>query len=124
MINRESCCTSNQLVEIDDISGYHHGISDMPYTVVEDSPCILFDSTNSSQVVGYLKYEPREAFQDNEALWSRPMVMSGPHYFSLSSGINDNINTKTLPQGTFHADFIHDSHEGILLIFEFPPTIL
>jgi hypothetical protein len=93
----------------------------MPYTMVEDSPCILLNPTNSSQVVGYLKYEPREACQDNEALWSRPMVMSGPHYFVLSYESNDYINTKALSQsqGKFHIWF----SEGMLLSHELPPPI-
>jgi hypothetical protein len=55
--------------------------------MVDASPCISFDPTNLSQVDGCLKYEPREAFQDNEALQSTPMVMSGPHSFGLSSGL-------------------------------------
>jgi hypothetical protein len=53
---------------------------------------------------------PRETFLDNEALWFSLMVMSGSHYLSLTSGINDTINTKTLPQGTWNENFIHGSH--------------
>jgi hypothetical protein len=81
-----------------------------PYTMVGASPCISFDPTNLSQVDGCLKYEPREACQDNEALRSTPMVMSGPHSFGLSSRINKYINTNILSPSTLHADFIHGSH--------------
>jgi hypothetical protein len=85
-INRESSCSSIPLVEIVDVSGFHHCLEDISYTMVDASPCISFDFTNLSQVDGCLKYESREAFQDNEALRSTPMVMSGPHSFGLSSG--------------------------------------
>jgi hypothetical protein len=39
------------------------------------------------------------------------MVMSGSNYLSLSSGMNDTINIKTLPQGAWNANFIHGSHQ-------------
>jgi hypothetical protein len=67
-------------------------------------------STNLSQVDGYLKYESREAFQDNEALRSTPMVMSGPHSFGLSSGINNFISMKILSPSTLHMNSMHGSH--------------
>jgi hypothetical protein len=93
-INRESCCSSNCLVEIVDVSVFHHCLKYIPYTMVSVSPCISFDPTNLSQVDGFLKYELKEAFQDNETLQSRPMVMSSPHFYSFfSSIINKYINT-------------------------------
>jgi len=110
MFNRDSFCTSIQLVEIDDISGFHHSLNDIPYTMVEDNPCILAYPTNSSQLFGYVNYEPMEACQDNEALRYQPMVMSVSHYFEFSSRINHNINVETLTQGTFHVYSIHGSH--------------
>jgi len=83
----------------------------MTYTMGEESPCILVDSTNSSQVVRHVNYEPSETCQNIEALHFALMVMSGPHYFSSSLRINDNIGTKTFPQGTFHEYFMHGSFE-------------
>jgi hypothetical protein len=47
----------------------------MPCTMVGSNLYISFDSTNVSQVHGFFKYEPREAFQDNEELRSTSMVM-------------------------------------------------
>jgi len=109
MINRESCCKSRQLVEIDDISVCHHITNDMPYIMMEDSPCILFDPTNSSQVVNWCELWAEGCLPRQ---WGT--LVSGDGYvkvslFWLPSGISDNISTKTLSQSTFHADFIHDS---------------
>jgi hypothetical protein len=109
LINRRSSCASSQLFEIDDISGCHHSFNDMLHTTVRNSPCILLDTTNSFQVVCYLKYEPKKDYQDNEALRSKPMVMLGPHYFDLSSRSNVYISTNTLSQITFQGNFIHGS---------------
>jgi hypothetical protein len=53
---------------------------------------------------------PGETFLDNEALQFQLMVMSGSHYLSLTSGINDTINNETLPHGTFQSSLIHGSH--------------
>jgi hypothetical protein len=57
-----------------------------------------------------LKYESREACQDNEALWSTPMVMSSPHSFGLSSKINKFTSTNILSPSTLHTNFMHGSH--------------
>jgi hypothetical protein len=101
-INRESSCSSIPLVDIVDTSGSHHCLEIISHTMVGASPCISFDSTNLSQVDGYLKYESREACQDNEALRSTPMVMSGPHSFGLSSGINNFISMNILSPSTLY----------------------
>jgi hypothetical protein len=69
-----------------------------------------------SQVDGYLKYESREACQDNEALRSMSMVMSGPYSFGLSSGINNFIGMNILSPSTLHMNSMHNSH----LICYFP----
>jgi hypothetical protein len=53
-INRESSCSSIPLVEIVDISGFHHFLGDMFYIMVGANPCISFDPTNLSQVDGCL----------------------------------------------------------------------
>jgi len=57
-----------------------------------------------------------EAYQDNEALWFIPMVMSSPHCFELYSRSNDCISTKTLSQHTFQGSFIYDSQQ----VYYFP----
>jgi hypothetical protein len=57
-----------------------------------------------------LKYESKEACQDHEALRSKPMVMSFPHSFDLSSWINKFISTKILSPRTLHTYSIHGSH--------------
>jgi len=67
-INRESPCSNIPLVGIFYVSGFHHCLKKMSYTMAGASSCISIDSTNLSQVDGCLKYEPREAYQDNEAL--------------------------------------------------------
>jgi len=67
-INSESSCSSNPLVEIVHVSGFHHCLEDLPYTMVGAIPYISIDSTNVSRVHGCLKYDPWEAFQDNETL--------------------------------------------------------
>jgi hypothetical protein len=109
-MNREYSCSSILLVDIVDVSGFHLCIEDMPYTMVSVSPCISFYPTNLYQVDGFLKYEPREGFQNNEALQSTMMVMSRAHSFGLSLGINMYINTKILSPGTLHTNFIYGSH--------------
>jgi hypothetical protein len=109
---------------MDDISDFHHSLNDMYYTMVEGSPCILLNPTNSSQVVGYLRNDAREAFQDNEALSSRSMIMLGPHYFYIYSRSNDYINTKTLSQNTFQGNFNVWSSSTMLLSYELPTSIL
>jgi hypothetical protein len=80
------------------------------HTMVDASLCRSFVSTNLSQVNGYLKCESREAFQDNEALRSMSMVMSGPYSFGLSSRINNFINSNILSLRTPHTYSMHDSH--------------
>jgi hypothetical protein len=84
MNNKESCCCSNQLVEIEankcnetnNVSGFHLYIDDISSRMVRNSKFTSFSHNIPSQVVGYVKYDPRETFQNNEALWFRPMVMS------------------------------------------------
>jgi hypothetical protein len=61
LINRGSSSSSIPLVEIVDVSDFHHCLKDMPYTMVGDSSCISFHPTNLSHVYGCLKYKPREA---------------------------------------------------------------
>jgi hypothetical protein len=117
IINREACYCSNKMVEIEtnkcnettNFSGFHLYIDHISSTMVRNSKFTSFGHNIPSQVASYVKYDPRETFQDNEALWFRSMVMLGYHYFEFSYVIEDNINTKTLSQGTFHAYFIHDS---------------
>jgi hypothetical protein len=102
LINSESSCSSIPLLNIVDTSGSHHCFEDISHTMVGPNPCISFDLTSLSQVDGYLKCESREACQDNEALRSTPMVMSGPHSFGLSSGINNFISMNILSPSTLH----------------------
>jgi hypothetical protein len=109
-INRDYSCSSNPLVEIVDISGFNHCFEDMSYTMVGTSSCILFDSTNLSQGDGCLKYESREAFQDNEVLRSTPMVMLGTHYFGSSSRINKYIKKKILSLLEHKALMVHHTY--------------
>jgi hypothetical protein len=71
------------------------------------SPCISFDPTSLSQDDGFLKYESRKASQDNEALWTRPMVMSGSHYFVFHSRIKNFSSTNIFLQSALHIDFTH-----------------
>jgi hypothetical protein len=109
--NSRACSYSSiPLVNIIDSSGVHHCLEDFSYTMVGTSPCISFDSTSLSQVGGFLKYESREALQDNEALWSMPMVMSDPHSLGLSSGINNYISMKILSLTIQHTYYMHNSH--------------
>jgi len=118
MINRESYCLSNQLVEVEAnpcdekkyVSGFHPCIDDISSRLVNNSMFTSFSHNIPSQVVGYVKYEPKETIQNGEALRFPPMDMSSPHYFVLCSRINDIIITKTLPQCTSHDYFIHGSH--------------
>jgi len=62
-------------------------------------------------IVGYLRNDAREAFQENEALWSRSMIMLGPHYFCMYSRSNDYINTKTLSQSMFQGSLVYGPHQ-------------
>jgi hypothetical protein len=70
LINSESPCSSSPLLNIVNTSGSHHCFEIISHTMVGPNPCISYDLTSLSQVVGYLKCESREAFQDNEALRS------------------------------------------------------
>jgi hypothetical protein len=110
LINSESSCSSIPLMDIIDTSGSHHCLEITSHTMVDASLCRSFVSTNLSQVNGYLKCESREACQDNEALWSMSMVMSGPYSFGLSSGINNFISMNILSPRTLHTYSMHDSH--------------
>jgi hypothetical protein len=89
--------------------------------MVDTSPCISFDFTNLSQVDGCLKYESMEACQDNEALQSTSMVMSYPHSFGLSSGINNFISMNILSPSTLYTNSIHGSH--LVCYFPLNPSI-
>jgi hypothetical protein len=109
-INRESTCSSIPSVDIVDISGFHHCLEDISYTMVDAILCISFNFTNLSQFDCFLKYESREDCQDNEALRSTQMVMSGPHSFGLYLGINKFNNTKIPSPRTPHTYFMHGSH--------------
>jgi hypothetical protein len=122
-INSESSCSSIPLMDIIDTSGSHHCLEITSHTMVDASLCRSFVSTNLSQVDGYLKCESREACQDNEALRSMPMVMSGPYSFGLSSGINNFISMKILSPSTLHIFYARFSF-GMLLSIELPPSIL
>jgi hypothetical protein len=93
-INSESPCSSIPLLNIVNTSGSHHCFEIISHTMVGPNPYISYDLTSLSQVVGYLKCESREACQDNEALRSLSMVMSGPYSFGLSSGINNFVSTR------------------------------
>jgi hypothetical protein len=68
-INRESFCPSSPLFDIIDTSRSHHCFEYISHTMVGPSPCISFDLTSLSQVDGCLKYESRESYLGNEALW-------------------------------------------------------
>jgi hypothetical protein len=109
-INSESSCSSDPLVEIFHVSGSHHILEDLPYTMVGSSLYISFDSTNVSQVHGCFKYEPWEDFQDNEALRSMSMVMPYPCSFGLSYGVNKFTNINILSPRTPHTCLMHGSH--------------
>jgi hypothetical protein len=61
LINSEYSCSSIPLMDIIDTSGSHHCLEITSHTMVDASLCRSFVSTNSSQVNGYLKWEPREA---------------------------------------------------------------
>jgi hypothetical protein len=79
--------------------------------MVGPSPCISFDLTSLSQFDGYLKYDSKEACQDDEALWFTTMVASGPHSFGLSLGMNNFISMNILsPISTLHTNSMHDSY--------------
>jgi hypothetical protein len=115
-ISRESSFLGSPLFYIVDTSGSHHLFEIISHTMVDANPYILFDSTNLSQVDGFLKYESREACQDNETLWSTFMVMSSPRSFGFSSWMNKFININTLSPNTPHTNSIHDFY----LICYFP----
>jgi len=65
MISGESCCLTNQLVEIEmfnetnDVNGHLPINNKMNYTMNYDRYYTLFDPIKSSQIVGYLEYECR-----------------------------------------------------------------
>jgi hypothetical protein len=102
--------SSNPIHDIVDTSGSHHCYEIISHTMVDASLCRSFVSTNLSQVNGYSKCESREACQDNEALRSTPMVMSGAHSFGLSLGINNFVSTNILSPSTLYTNSMHDSH--------------
>ena len=110
LINRESYCSSSHLLDIVESSGSHHFFEDMSHNMVDASACISFDFTNLPQVEGCPKCESMEVCQENEALRSTPMVMSGPHSFGLSSRINNFIRMKSLSSRTLYINSMHDSH--------------
>ena len=78
--------------------------------MVGTSPCISFNSTSLSQVDGFLKYEPKETCQENEALWSTLMVISGPRSLGFPFGVKKYTNRTTLSPSTLHMNSMHDSH--------------
>jgi hypothetical protein len=106
----KSSCSSNPLIDIVHVSGFPHCFEYLPYIMVGVILHISFDSTNLSQVDGFLKYDSREACQYNEALQSTLMVMLGTHYFGLYSGIKNFINMKILSLSTLHMNSMHGSH--------------
>jgi len=69
-----------------------------------------------SQVDGYLKYQSKEACQDNEVLRSMSMVMLDPYSFGLFLGIKNIIFLNNLSLRTLHMNYMHSSH----LICYFP----
>jgi hypothetical protein len=110
LINSGSSCSSIPLMDIIDTSGSHLSLEITSHTMVDASLCRSFVSTNLPQVNGYLKCESREAFQDNEELWSMMMVISGPYYFGLSLAINNFISSKILSPRTPHTYSTHNFH--------------
>jgi hypothetical protein len=100
----------HHVLDIVDTSGSHHCFEIISHAMVETSPCRSFVSTILSQFDGYLKYESRETLQDNEALWSMLMVMSGPYCFGLSSVVNNFFGMKILSPNTIHMNSMHGSH--------------
>jgi hypothetical protein len=116
IINRESSCSSIPLLDIVDTSGFHQFFEDTSHTMVGHIPRISFDLTSLSQVDSYLKYEYKEAFQDNEALQFTSMVMPGIHSFVLSLGMN-NFTSMNIPlTSTLYTNYVHGSN----LICYFP----
>jgi hypothetical protein len=107
--NRESSCSSVPLVNIFYSSGFHHCLEDLSYTTMGTSSCISFNSTSPSQVDGCLKYDPQEAYQDNEALRYTPMVMLSPRSLGLSFGVNKFTSIVTLSPSTLHMNSMHGS---------------
>jgi hypothetical protein len=65
MINSEDYFSSIPISNIVDVSGFHHCIEYLYYTMVGTSPCMSFHSTSICQVDGFLKYETQEACQEN-----------------------------------------------------------
>jgi len=117
MIDKESYYCSNQLFDIEvtcnktkDTSGFHMYLGYLSSIVVRNYNFISFSSHIPYLVVGYVKSDPRDACQNDEVFWFQLMVMLDPHYFSLSSRINDIITIKILSQGIIHAYFKHVSH--------------
>jgi len=100
-IIRESFYSSSPLIEIVDVIGFHHCLQYLPYTMMDASTYISFYSS---------KYESREDYQENEALQSTLMVMSGPHSFGLSSRINKFISINILSPRTPHTYSTHGPH--------------
>jgi hypothetical protein len=110
LINNESSCSGIPLMNIIDTSGSQHCLEITSHTMVDASLCRSFVFTNLFQVNGYLKCESREACQGNEALWSMPMVMSGPYSFSFFSGMNKFISTNILSLKKTHMYLMHGSY--------------
>jgi len=110
MINSEASYSSSPIVNIVDASGFRRCLEDLSYTMVGTSPCISFNSTSLSQVDGCLKYDPWEACQDNEALWSTPTAMLGPHSLGLSFRVNMFTSFTTLSPTTLHMNSMHGFH--------------
>jgi hypothetical protein len=78
--------------------------------MVRTNPCISYDLTSLSQVASYFKCDSREACQDNEALRSMLMVISGPQSFGLPSRINNFFSTYILSPRILYTNSMHYSH--------------